>query len=78
MNEITVINETNEYVDTALLNKVADYALKSENVDNGIVNIIIVDNDRIKCINKNYRNIDRETDVTPQVSHFSPFRLLKP
>ena len=63
MNEITVINETNEYVDTALLNKVADYALKSENVDNGVVNIIIVDNDRIKCINKNYRNIDRETDV---------------
>ena len=63
MNEITVINETNEYVDTALLNKVADYALNSENVDNGVVNIIIVDNDRIKCINKNYRNIDRETDV---------------
>ncbi len=63
MNEITVINETNEYVDTALLNKVADYALNSENVDNGVVNIIIVDNDRIKCINKNYRSIDRETDV---------------
>ena len=63
MNEITVINETNEYVDTALLNKVADYALKSENVDNGVVNIIIVDNKKIKEINKEYRNIDRETDV---------------
>ena len=63
MNEITVINETNEYVDTALLNKVADYALNSENVDNGVVNIIIVDNKRIKEINKEYRNIDRETDV---------------
>ena len=63
MNEITVINETNEYVDTALLNKVADYALKSESVDNGVVNIIIVDNKRIKEINKEYRNIDRETDV---------------
>ena len=63
MNEITVINETNEYVDTALLNKVADYALKSENVDNGVVNIIIVDNKKIKEINNEYRNIDRETDV---------------
>lgn len=63
MNEITIINETDKNVDTDLLNKVADYALKSENVDNGIVNIIIVDNDRIKCINKNYRNIDKETDV---------------
>ena len=63
MNEITVINETNEYVDTVLLNKVADYALNSENVDNGVVNIIIVDNKRIKEINKEYRDIDRETDV---------------
>ena len=63
MNEITVINETDEYVDIALLNKVADYALNSENVDNGVVNIIIVDNKRIKEINKEYRNIDRETDV---------------
>ena len=63
MNEITIINETDKNVDTDLLNKVADYALKSENVDNGIVNIIIVDNDRIKCINKDYRNKDKETDV---------------
>ena len=63
MNEIAIINETDKNVDTDLLNKVADYALKSENVDNGIVNIIIVDNDRIKCINKDYRNKDKETDV---------------
>ncbi len=63
MNEITVINETNENVDTTLLNKVADYALRSEDVDNGVVNIIIVDNKKIRKINKEYRNIDRETDV---------------
>ena len=63
MNEITITNETGEYVDKALLNKVAAYALKSENVDNGVVNIIIVDNKKIREINKEYRGIDRETDV---------------
>ena len=63
MNEITITNETDENVDITLLNKVADYALRSENVDKGVVNIIIVDNKRISKINKEYRNIDRETDV---------------
>ena len=67
MNEITITNEItrnlNPYHDITLLNKVADYALRSENVDKGVVNIIIVDNKRISKINKEYRNIDRETDV---------------
>ena len=63
MNEITITNETDEYVDEALLNKVADYAMKSEDVNNGVVNIIIVDNKRIREINKEYRKIDKETDV---------------
>ena len=63
MNEITITNETDEYVDEVLLNKVADYAMKSEDVNNGVVNIIIVDNKKIREINKEYRKIDKETDV---------------
>ena len=63
MNEITITNETDEYVDEALLNKVADYAMMSEDVNNGVVNIIIVDNKKIREINKEYRKIDKETDV---------------
>ena len=63
MKEITITNETDEYVDKDLLNKVADYAMMSEDVNNGVVNIIIVDNKRIREINKEYRNIDSETDV---------------
>ena len=63
MNEITITNETDEYVDETLLNKVADYAMMSEDVHNGVVNIIIVDNKRIREINKEYRKIDKETDV---------------
>ena len=63
MNEITITNETDEYVDETLLNKVADYAMMCEDVNNGVVNIIIVDNKKIREINKEYRKIDKETDV---------------
>ena len=63
MNEISVINETEADVDLELLKKVALYTLEYEKVDNGQASIIIVDNARIKKINKEYRNIDRETDV---------------
>ena len=63
MNEITVINETSDNIDKELLNKVASFALEYENVKKALVNIIIVDNDEIRKINKEYRGIDRETDV---------------
>lgn len=63
MNEITVINETDENIDKELLNKVAAFALAHEKVKKALVNIIIVDNVEIRKINKEYRGIDRETDV---------------
>ena len=63
MNEITVINETDDNIDNKLLNKVASFALEYEKVKKALVNIIIVDNVEIRKINKEYRGIDRETDV---------------
>ena len=51
MNEITVINETNDIIDKKLLNKVAGFALESEGVKDALVNIIIVDNGEIRKIN---------------------------
>ena len=36
---------------------------KEENIEKAEFNIIIIDNERIRKINKEYRNIDRETDV---------------
>lgn len=63
MNEINITNETKENINIEFLNEVAEYALKSEGVSNAIVNIIIVDNTKIRTINRDYRNIDRETDV---------------
>ena len=63
MNEIDLINETKEEIDLDDLRKVIDKALESENVSNAIMNVIIIDNERIHEINKEYRGIDRPTDV---------------
>ena len=38
-------------------------ACEKEKLENTSFNVIIVDNDYIHELNKNYRNIDRETDV---------------
>ncbi len=62
--EIEVFNETDEDIKEldelkTFLYKAAEY----EKLDNIIYNVIIVDNKRIREINKEYRNIDRETDV---------------
>ena len=63
MNEINIINNTKEILDDKLLYKVASYALEYEKVSNAVLNIIIVDNAYIRKINREYRNVDRETDV---------------
>ena len=63
MNSIEIINETNEEIDIIDLNNVIEYALKHENVSNAIMNVIIIDNEKIHKINKEYRGIDRPTDV---------------
>ena len=59
-----IINETNENISEIndireLLNKV----IKRENIENAIFNVIIVDNEYIHKLNKEYRGIDRPTDV---------------
>lgn len=63
MNNVEIINETNEIIDYYDLKKTIDYALTYEKVSNGIMNVIIIDNEKIHQINKEYRGIDRPTDV---------------
>lgn len=63
MNNIDIINETNEVVDLSDLRHTIEYALDFENVSNAILNVIIIDNEKIHKINKEYRGIDRPTDV---------------
>ena len=46
-----------------ILNNYVKYLVKKLKLDKCEFNIIIVDNDKIHKINKEYRNVDRPTDV---------------
>ena len=65
MNTYEIFNETDEnldeYMDTFY--KLLEFALKKENLNNVEFNIIFVSLDKIHEINKEYRGIDRPTDV---------------
>lgn len=60
-----IFNETEEVLKKEIktLKKLFRYAVQKENVENAEFNIIFVDRKRIHEINKEYRGIDRETDV---------------
>ena len=64
MNKFEIINETNEKI-TELneVEKVVEFALKYQSIDNAIFNIIIVDEKTIQKINREYRGKDSVTDV---------------
>ena len=65
MNTYNIFNETDEDISkfTDTLNGVLEYALKYEKVDNAEFNIIFVSSDKIHEINREYRGVDRVTDV---------------
>ena len=63
MNEFEIFNETKEKIDIEEEKKIIKYALKHENLKNVIFNVIFVDSETIKQINKEYRGIDKVTDV---------------
>ena len=61
---VEVFNNTEkkvEFVDQIV--EIIEYTLKKEDCENGVLNVIFVDNEEIHRINKEYRNIDRVTDV---------------
>ena len=63
--KIEIFNETkenlDEYIDT--IKKVLEHGLEKLKTGDVTFNIIFVNNPYIHELNKNYRNIDRETDV---------------
>lgn len=64
MNNIEIFNETDEIInEIEELNDFIDYSVNYLKIDNPVFNIIFVDNEKIKEINKTFRNIDKETDV---------------
>lgn len=64
MNVVEVFNEQLRKVkEIEELKPLLLYALDRENIMNAECNVIIIDNKKIREINKIYRKIDRETDV---------------
>lgn len=63
--EIEIFNETEENLEEELreLKELLVNVAKDEGLENILFNVIIIDNSRIREINREYRNIDRETDV---------------
>ena len=58
-----IFNTTNEKIDVSELDSVIKFACKHLNIENPLLNIVIVDNERIREINREYRNKDSVTDV---------------
>ncbi|MGM9834881.1 MAG: rRNA maturation RNase YbeY [Bacilli bacterium] len=63
MNNEYEINDNGLYKDYEYLDGVIKKTLKHESVENATFSIIFVDEEEIQKINREYRNIDRVTDV---------------
>ena len=65
LNEFNIYNETDYDLEDEIkeIKKIVDETLKIEKVTNSEFNVILVDNEKIKKINRTYRKIDKETDV---------------
>ena len=61
--EYEIINNYGYEKEYDYLYEVIDYTLKKLNVKNSIFDIIFIDDDEMQKINKEYRGIDRTTDV---------------
>ena len=60
---LEINNLTNEKIEEKMIKRVVDATGKKLDVKDAIVSINLIDNKRIHEINKEYRNVDRETDV---------------
>ena len=58
-----IFNTTDEKIDFSEVDSVIKFSCKHLNIENPLLNIVIVDNEKIREINKEYRNKDAVTDV---------------
>lgn len=63
MNEIGIFNQTEELAELNDVEELMKKVCDKENLHDIEFNIILVDNEEIHKINKEWRGIDRETDV---------------
>jgi len=59
-----IINNTNDEIENLnVIEEYINFLVKNRQIDNAIFNIIFVSSGEIHKINKEYRNVDRVTDV---------------
>ena len=58
-----IVNEVEEIKELDTINELLNLVVIKEKLENCLFNIILVDNDYIHKLNKEYRGIDRVTDV---------------
>ena len=63
MNDYKIIDEYGCDFDYSYLNKIIDKTLEMENVLSSNFAIVFIDDEKMHELNKNYRGIDRTTDV---------------
>lgn len=64
MNKVNIFNETKEEIDELkTVKKLLKFAAKYERLSNVEFNVIIVNNEYIHALNREYRHIDSKTDV---------------
>lgn len=82
MNNYDIVDNFGYNNDYSYLNEVIENTLKHENVSNAIFSIIFVDEEFIHNMNRDYRGIDRVTDVISfafednEDIEFADFRVL--
>ncbi len=57
------INDEVEYKDYEFLNELLNKTLKQLSIDNVLFSVILIDDEEMRRINREYRNIDKTTDV---------------
>ena len=63
MNNFEIIDEFGYQKDYQYLNDVINHTLEHENVTNAYFSVIFIDDEKMHEMNKEYRGIDRTTDV---------------
>ena len=59
-----IINDTDKEIEEMdFLNEYITFVSKRENIEDAVFNIIFVSNDKIHELNRDYRGVDRVTDV---------------
>lgn len=58
-----IVDEVEEIKELDTINELLNFVVIKEKLENCLFNIILVDNDYIHKLNKEYRGIDRVTDV---------------